>query len=686
MTINGEIARMNDTVLIGNVDDCLQSLDDNTIDCAVTSPPYWAQRDYEFNGQIGQEETFVKYCIRLTQVFSILRAKLTEKGVFFLNIGDKYLNKYGNTPLGMIPFVLAYYLELDGWFLDDILIWYKVGHMPSSIKNRFTNTYEPVFVLAKNKNNYHAKYREKMQQKGKYSNVLKISLQQTPVKHMAVYPEKLVESVLNRGIPISGTVCDPFTGSGTTGKAVKNLNGYSLVTKEKVNRRTILIEGNKDYLDIILERTSYKKSNVKFVHEPVEGWKYAHVKIVTRINEKYKPKFHPFFRITKSAVKIIDNKIRKEHFFQSMISKEAFETLPDAGIFYFGFKNFTLEDYYHMSQLKDHGWIIRNMIIHANKEKKWLPIFFIVKDQKLVRYKFNLDNIRIQHKTDWEEDWKKIDFRGFEVVDNFSLKDKQKRGMIATVKECYPDGMPRIVLVEWEDKTVSVEYVSHTEDWWDNLEINCPLCNASITEKEEFFYQLKCPKCNEKLWLDTRTLPRFKEIDEKSMLAVDEKVDEIFRPRNSGKRAKKNYNGKFSDAARINLGQSPGARASTQDLLFSVARRYGIDQANVSDLLNFYRKQAGLSKKALTDKFPPDYLHTVGHWLRKDMGGSIPLPEDVRKLAEFIHLPEIFINILTRRQLKLQAVKKAKKGKNPGDFLEGDLKSVLDILNRSMKF
>jgi len=62
------------------------------------------------------------------------------------------------------------------------------------------------------------------------------------------------------------------------------------------------------------------------------------------------------------------------------------------------------------------------------------------------------------------------------------------------------------------------------------------------------------------------------------------------------------------------------------------------------------------------------------------------LPEDVRKLAEFIHLPEIFINILTRRQLKLQAVKKAKKGKNPGDFLEGDLKSVLDILNRSMKF
>jgi DNA modification methylase len=677
---------MNDTVLIGDVDDCLLSLDDNTIDCAVTSPPYWAQRDYEFDGQIGQEETFIDYCIRLSRAFSTLRSKLKEEGVFFLNIGDKYLTKYGNTPLGMIPYVLAYYLELDGWYLDDILIWYKIGHMPSSIKNRFTNTYEPIFVLAKNKNNYHSNYRLKMKQEGKYSNVLKVSLQQTPVKHMAVYPEKLVESVLNRGIPINGIVCDPFTGSGTTGKAVKNLNGYNLATMVNVNRKSILIEGNKDYLDIILKRTFLKKSSVTFVQKSAESHKFVFDKKIVQIDQKYRPEFHPAFRFTKSGTKIVENETEKEQFFQSMISKKAFETLPNAGIFYFCFKDFSLEDYYNVSQLKDHGWIIRNMIIHANGENTWFPIFFIVKDQKLVRYKFNIDNIRIQHKTDWEEDWKKIDFRGFEVIDNFSLKEKQTKGMIAAIKDYYADGMPKKVLVEWEDESVTLEHVSHTDDWWDNLEITCSICDNSITEKEEFFYQIKCPNCNEKLWLDVGTLPRFEELDDETMVTINENIDKGFLASNNRNSAKKNYEGKFSDAARINLGQSPGARASTQEMFFSVARRYGIDQEYIADLLNYYRKQAGLSKKVLTDKFPPEYLHTVGHWLRKDMGGSIPLPEDVKELAKFIKLPNVLTTILTRRHLKLQTVKKASKGKNPGDFLEGDIEPVLDLLTRSMKF
>ena len=77
-----------------------------------------------------------------------------------------------------------------GWFLNDILIWYKPNHMPSSVKNRFANSYEPVFVLSKNKENYFTEYKERKQN---YSNILKVNLQPTPYRHVAVYPEELVE-------------------------------------------------------------------------------------------------------------------------------------------------------------------------------------------------------------------------------------------------------------------------------------------------------------------------------------------------------------------------------------------------------------------------------------------------------------------------------------------------------------
>ena len=138
------------SVLHGDVWAGLTYLVDQTIDCAVTSPPYFSQRDYGFPGQIGKEDKFEEYLAKLVGIFSLLRKKLKSKGVFYLNIGDKYLSKYGNTPLGMIPYRLAHYLVLDGWRLEDIIIWYKPNHMPSSVKNRLCNTYEPIFVLTKN--------------------------------------------------------------------------------------------------------------------------------------------------------------------------------------------------------------------------------------------------------------------------------------------------------------------------------------------------------------------------------------------------------------------------------------------------------------------------------------------------------------------------------------------------------
>ena len=76
----------------------LYHIKDNSVDVAVTSPPYWGQRDYGFDGQIGNEKDHKEYIGKLITIFSLLKKNLNKKGVFFLNIGDKYLSKYGNVP------------------------------------------------------------------------------------------------------------------------------------------------------------------------------------------------------------------------------------------------------------------------------------------------------------------------------------------------------------------------------------------------------------------------------------------------------------------------------------------------------------------------------------------------------------------------------------------------------------
>ena len=142
-----------------------------------------------------------EYMGRLVTVYNKLRDKITDDGLFFLNIGDKYLNRYGKSHLLQIPYRLAYHMVKDGWILEDIIMWYKPNHMPSSVKDRFANTYEPVLVFSKNKDNIFKKN----------SNVTKIMLQPTPWKHTAAFPEKLIEDMLNRSdLKDNDLVLDPF--------------------------------------------------------------------------------------------------------------------------------------------------------------------------------------------------------------------------------------------------------------------------------------------------------------------------------------------------------------------------------------------------------------------------------------------------------------------------------------------
>jgi DNA modification methylase len=129
-----------------------------SIDTCVTSPPYWNLRDYDHDGQIGQEETPQKYADRLVSVFREVRRVLKDSGTVWLNVGDAY-NSVGYVPhrsgwqrrkqLCLVPFRVALALQDDGWWVRNVAVWYKSNALPSSVSDRLTNRWEPVFLLAK---------------------------------------------------------------------------------------------------------------------------------------------------------------------------------------------------------------------------------------------------------------------------------------------------------------------------------------------------------------------------------------------------------------------------------------------------------------------------------------------------------------------------------------------------------
>jgi len=134
-------------ILQGDVIKCLQKIPDNSVSVTVTSPPYWNLRDYEVKDQIGQEETPEEYITKMAEITKEIRRVMRKDGCFFLNIGDSYYN--GN--LQMIPNRLALEMQKQGWKLRNIIVWYKPNHMPSPVKNRFSNTWESVFFFVKNR-------------------------------------------------------------------------------------------------------------------------------------------------------------------------------------------------------------------------------------------------------------------------------------------------------------------------------------------------------------------------------------------------------------------------------------------------------------------------------------------------------------------------------------------------------
>jgi DNA modification methylase len=158
----------------------LRQLPDESVQCVVTSPPYWRQRDYGIPEQIGLERTPDEYCSRMVEVFRDVRRVLSADGSLWLNLGDKWASGgnggggsfmeqrsdawshakeskgwrkppvgYKDKDLVGIPWMVAFALRADGWYLRQCNVWAKPNCMPESVRDRSTISHEYVFQLTK---------------------------------------------------------------------------------------------------------------------------------------------------------------------------------------------------------------------------------------------------------------------------------------------------------------------------------------------------------------------------------------------------------------------------------------------------------------------------------------------------------------------------------------------------------
>jgi len=254
----------------------------------VTSPPYYGLRDYGHDGQIGLEETPEEYIKAMVEVFRCVWDVLEDDGTLWLNIGDSYAGNnsqasnngragFGNarervvnrTGEGLktkdligIPWMLAFALRAEGWYLRQDIIWHKPNPMPESVQDRCTKAHEYIFLLSKSAKYYYdsesIKERSihageersfnspkkamrnvdgKVSTGNEHPDALPTEISELKNKrsvwtvnpkpysgsHFAVFPTELIEPCILAGAPLGGIVLDPFMGSGTTAQVAQDL-------------------------------------------------------------------------------------------------------------------------------------------------------------------------------------------------------------------------------------------------------------------------------------------------------------------------------------------------------------------------------------------------------------------------------------------------------------------------------
>jgi len=341
------------TLYVGDVRDVLRELPDASVDCVATSPPFYALRDYGMDGQIGLEETPEQWVDELVGVFREARRVLSSTGTLWVECGDSYVAGHGGsstegkgvtlrkasrgaaqprersdvdvsswgsrdaTPHHIIPgrkpkdllgqpWMLAFALRADGWWLRQSIIWHKPNAMPESATDRCTTNHSYVFLLSKQARYHfdseaiaepaawerwgdqsvpkhlgtdtaagwieprrivkskapdgwdtggggHGTIHRDGREKGKEAyiagetknprSVWTIPTRGYSEAHFATWPEALVERIIKAGCPEGGTVLDPFMGSGTTALVARRLG-----------RKSVGIELNPEYADLCARR------------------------------------------------------------------------------------------------------------------------------------------------------------------------------------------------------------------------------------------------------------------------------------------------------------------------------------------------------------------------------------------------------------------------------------------------
>ena len=141
-----DVIKVQDTeIWIGDCRGSLQQMPDESVNCVVTSPPYWRLRDYGCLGQIGMEKTPEEFIQVMVDVFREVKRLIRYDGTLWLNLGDSLFNKN----LTGIPWRVALALQNDGWYLRQDIIWDKPNPMPESCRDRCTRSHEYIFLLSK---------------------------------------------------------------------------------------------------------------------------------------------------------------------------------------------------------------------------------------------------------------------------------------------------------------------------------------------------------------------------------------------------------------------------------------------------------------------------------------------------------------------------------------------------------
>ena len=264
-------------ILTGDSLTILPTLAAESIQCCVTSPPYWGLRDYDHPAQIGAEQSPAQYVENLTTIFGEVRRVLKNDGTLWLNVGDGYARNggtgnhgpnaiVGNTKkliqkrnckvpecwglkdrdLMGLPWRVAFALQADGWILRSKITWIKKTAMPESVKNRPTSATEEIFLFAKTANYFYDSSAVRETTGANLRNYWILGPEPHGNGQPAALPRELARRCILLGSRVGDTVLDPFSGSGTTGVAALELG-----------RKAMLIELNPAYAHMTKERAQH---------------------------------------------------------------------------------------------------------------------------------------------------------------------------------------------------------------------------------------------------------------------------------------------------------------------------------------------------------------------------------------------------------------------------------------------